>query len=84
MGDILDHWEQRVVAVVPGDLCHDHRGGAAPHLQVLLAAAAHLPLAHTGQAPPEEVGGRGMVWSSTTGRRAQALEDLIDNWVRGR
>ena len=82
VGDILDHWEQRVVAVVPGDLSHNHRGGPQPHLQVL-TCLCRADWAHGGQAPVEEVGGRGMVWSSTSGRRAQALEDHIHNWVRG-
>ena len=35
MGDILEHWEQRVVVVVPGDLCLDHQHGDHLHLQVL-------------------------------------------------
>ena len=36
MGDILEHWEQRVVVVVPGDLCLDHQHSDLLHLQVLL------------------------------------------------
>ena len=36
MGDILEHWEQRVVVVVPGDLCLDHQHSDLVHLQVLL------------------------------------------------
>ena len=35
MGDILEHWEQRVVVVVPGDLCHNHQHSDLLHLQVL-------------------------------------------------
>ena len=36
MGDILEHWEQRVVLVVPGDLCLDHQHSDLLHLQVLV------------------------------------------------
>lgn len=38
MGDILEHWEQRVVVVVPGDLSLDHQHSELLHLQVLLVA----------------------------------------------
>ena len=34
MGDILEHWEQRVIVVVPGDLCHNHQHSDLLHLQV--------------------------------------------------
>ena len=30
----MEHWEQRVVVVVPGDLCHDHRVGDTEHMLV--------------------------------------------------
>ena len=36
MGDILEHWEQRVVVVVPGDLCLNHQHSDLLHLQVIL------------------------------------------------
>ena len=34
IGDILEQWEQRVVVVVPGDLCSDHRAGEQAFMQV--------------------------------------------------
>lgn len=67
VGDILEHWEQRVVVVTPGDLCLDHRAGDLPHLQA--------PLSRSSDS-------RALVWSSTTARRAAALEDHVEHWVR--
>ena len=34
VGDILEQWQQRVVVVVPGDLCSDHRAGEQAFMQV--------------------------------------------------
>ena len=42
MGDILEHWEQRVVVVVPGDLCLDHQHSDLLHLQVLFDRAIDI------------------------------------------
>lgn len=35
VGDILEQWQQRVVVVVPGDLCSDHRAGEQAFMQGL-------------------------------------------------
>ena len=69
VGDVLEQWEQRVVVVVPGGLCSDHRGGEQAFMQW----------------PPLTVVGRGGSSGGERGlaaRRAQQLDDQIEHWVR--
>jgi hypothetical protein len=35
LGEVLEQWDHRVVAIVPGDLCLDHRTGDQAFLQAL-------------------------------------------------
>ena len=68
IGDILEQWEQRVIVVVPGDLCSDHRGGEQ--------AFMHWP--------PLTAVGRGGSSGGERGlaaRRAQQFDDQIEHWV---
>ena len=68
VGDILEQWEQRVVVVVPGDLCSDHRGGEQAFMQ-------WPPITSVGRGGSSG-GERGLV-----ARRAQQLDDQIEHWV---
>lgn len=66
----MEQWEHRVVVLVPGDLCNDHRPGED---------SALWPL------PPLVVGrerGEERERSAATARRVHTLEDQIDLWVR--
>ena len=72
MGDILDHFEQRVVVVVPGDLASGHRVTSDhPGLQP-------PPACHRGSG---EFSDRGPQASSLARRSAQ-FDDHIEHWVR--
>ena len=71
MGDILDHFEQRVVVVVPGDLASGHR----------------VTSDHPALQPPSscqrggEFSDRGPGQASLQ-RRSSQFDDHIEHWVR--
>ena len=69
VGDILDHSDQRVMVVVPGDLSMGHRVTSdSPYFQ------PHLQNLRDSWGASDRVVG--------SARRAAAFDDHIEHWVR--